>query len=500
MNNHFDIGAALRAFAAPPGSIGFGRLLGVAATMTVLLVSGGAHARGAPESFADLAERLQPAVVNISTTQNVRAPAMRDIVPKPPPGSPFEDLFRDFFERQRRGEGERRRRVTSLGSGFIVDPSGFVVTNNHVISQADEITVILNDKREFPAEVIAHDTKTDLAVLKIEADEPLTAVVFGDSDKVRVGDWVLAIGNPFGLGNTVTAGILSARGRDINAGPYDDFLQTDAPINRGNSGGPLFNMNGEVIGVNTAIFSPSGGSVGIGFAVPASVAQPVIMQLREFGRTRRGWLGVRIQKVDDVLAESLGLDEARGALVADVTRDSPAEAAGMETGDVIIEFDGKDVPEMRNLPQLVAATEIGKAVDVVVLRNERRLTLKVQIAELEEADVMLATATTSERTSVEAASLGMTFAAITPDLRERFELNEDARGVVVTDVDPDSAAGERGIRPGDVILEVSLEKVATPAEVLRKVEEAHEADRRSVLLLVDRGGDQRFVGVEFERG
>ena len=499
VNDYFDHRAAPRALAFARGSIGMGRLLYALAALAVFFFSSGAFARPAPDSFADLVEKLTPAVVNISTAQRVRSPEMRDLMPKPPPGSPFEDLFHDFFERQQPGNRERKRKITSLGSGFVIDPSGYVVTNNHVITQADEITVVLNDGRQFPAKVIGHDTKTDLAVLKIDTDEPLAAVVFGDSDEVRVGDWVLAIGNPFGLGNTVTAGILSARGRDINAGPYDDFLQTDAPINRGNSGGPLFNMQGEVIGINTAIFSPSGGSVGIGFAVPTTIAKRVIAQLREYGRTRRGWLGVRIQRVDDVLAESLGLEKPRGALVAAVTPDSPAEAAGIETGDVIIEFDGRDIPEMRNLPRIVATTKIGKTVDVLVLRKERKLTLEVEIAELDEEEVVLASAG-SEPSSAEAISLGMTFATITPNLRERFDLGEEALGVVVTDVAPDSAAAERGIRPGDVILEVGLEKVDTPAEVLEKVEAAHEAKRKSVLLLVDRGGDQRFVGVELEQG
>ena len=496
-----EIRAAPSVPAAPRGPVGVGRVLGAVATLAVLFASGAADARGAPNSFADLAERLTPAVVNISTTQKVSAPGGREFMPKPPPGSPFEDLFREFFERQRRGEGERQRRVTSLGSGFIIDPSGYVVTNNHVISQADEITVVLHDKRQFPATVVGRDAKTDLAVLKIDVGEPLTSVAFGDSDVLRVGDWLLAIGNPFGLGNTVTAGILSARGRNINAGPYDDFLQTDAPINRGNSGGPLFNMDGEVIGINTAIFSPSGGSVGIGFAVPTAIAQRVIKQLREFGHTRRGWLGVRIQRVDDVLAESLGLDSAMGALVADVSPDSPAEAAGMEIGDVIIEFDGKDIPEMRALPRAVAVTEIGKDVEVMVLRKERRLALRVQIAELDESEVVLASATDSEvPSSARANSLGMTLATITPKLREQFSLDEGASGVVVTEVDPSSTSGERGIRPGDIILEVGLEKVDTPAEVLSRVKAARETKRKSVLLLVDRDGDQRFVGVEFDEG
>ncbi len=498
MKTDRDYGAARRHLAVPRGEIGVARALGVLAAVVVFFASGAAYARGAPESFADLAERLTPAVVNIATTQSVPSQTP-EMTPQVPPGSPFEDMFRDFLERQQRGEREQRRHVTSLGSGFIIDASGYVVTNNHVIAEADEITVVLNDERRFPAKVLGRDAKTDLAVLKIETDESLPFLTFGDSDAIRVGDWVIAIGNPYGLGNTVTAGIISARGRDINAGPYDDFLQTDASINRGNSGGPLFNLDGKIIGVNTAIFSPSGGSVGIGFAVPSVLARSVIDQLLEYGRTRRGWLGVRIQVVTDEIAEGLGLDSLRGALVADVMPDSPAEAAGVETGDVILEFDGTVIPEMRDLPRVVAATKIGKSVDVVVLRTGREQTLEVTIAELEEGPAMVAAAV-RDSPPAEAKALGMTLAVITAELRERYDLGAEAEGVVVTEVEPGGGGAERGIRPGDVILEVGLEEVGSPSDVVAKVKKADDAKRKSVLLLLDRGGDQRFVAVEIGKG
>ncbi|HJS32758.1 MAG TPA: Do family serine endopeptidase, partial [Alphaproteobacteria bacterium] len=326
-----------------------------------------AQGRGNPpaQGFADLAERLLPAVVNISTTQTVRQDRNQQQgpqqgpqgerrrgpeVPQFPPGSPFEEFFREFFDRQGRPDAPPRR-TQSLGSGFVIDSTGYVVTNNHVIAEADEIKVILHDDTQLAAKVIGRDPKTDLAVLKVEPSKPLTAVKFGNSDQTRVGDWVVAIGNPFGLGGTVTAGIVSARARDINAGPYDDFIQTDASINRGNSGGPMFNLAGEIIGINTAIYSPSGGSVGIGFAIPANLAKPVIDQLRVSGKVRRGWLGVQIQSVTDEIAESLGLNKARGALVARVTENSPAAKGKIESGDVILKFDGKDVTEMRRLPR-----------------------------------------------------------------------------------------------------------------------------------------------------
>lgn len=499
MTNSFPCRAAPDAVAAPRGAIGFARLIGLCVALAAVIFASAAQARGAPESFADLAEKLTPAVVNISSAQTVTAAQAPNVMPQVPPGSPFEDLFRDFFDRQQRGKPESKRSVTSLGSGFIIDPEGYVVTNNHVISEADKITVVLNDDRQFPAKLIGHDPKTDLALLKIDAGEPLPAVSFGDSDAVRVGDWVVAIGNPFGLGNTVTAGILSARGRNINAGPYDDFLQTDAPINKGNSGGPLFNMDGEVIGVNTAIFSPSGGSVGIGFSVPSKIASPVIQQLHDYGRTRRGWLGVRIQTVKDDMVEAFGLDKARGALVADVTPDSPAAKAGIETGDVILSFNGVDIPEMRELPRVVANAEIGKTAKVIVMRKGTEHTLEVEIGELQEGETEVAAVTPEQEPTPTVEALGMTLSGLTYDLRERFNLDESAQGVVVTEVDPEGSAAKRGIHPGDVILEVGLEGVSTPGEVVSKVKEASNSSRKSVLLLLERAGDQRFVAVDIDQ-
>ena len=336
------------------------------ALLLIVAVGTPASAASVPASFADIVERIAPAVVNISTTKALSRGNLP--FPEPPPGSPFEDFFREFFDQEQNPENVPRR-TSSLGSGFVVDPEGYVVTNNHVIAEADQISVVFSDERSYEATLVGRDPKTDIALLKIEPDEPLAAVTFADSDTVRVGDWMIAIGNPFGLGSTVTAGIVSARSRDIRSGPYDDFLQVDAPINRGNSGGPSFNLDGEVIGINTAIFSPSGGNVGIGFAIPANLALPVIESLKADGRVTRGWLGVRIQTVTDEIAESLGLEDAEGALVASVTPDGPAEDAQIQPGDVILEFDHKPIDRMRGLPRIVAETPIGKEVEVVVWRR-----------------------------------------------------------------------------------------------------------------------------------
>ncbi|MCH8091758.1 MAG: DegQ family serine endoprotease [Proteobacteria bacterium] len=450
-----------------------------------------ARAQAAPESFADLAERLLPAVVNISSTQVSRERSQRGPeIPQFPPGSPFEDWFRDFLERNR--PESTPRRVNSLGSGFIIDPSGYIVTNNHVIEEADEITVILQDDTNLKATIVGRDKKTDLALLKVETDKPLTAVEWGDSNKSRVGDWVVAIGNPFGLGGTVTAGIISARARDINSGPYDDYLQTDASINRGNSGGPMFNIEGEVIGVNTAIFSPSGGSVGIGFAIPSALAKTVIDQLRKHGRTRRGWLGVRIQTVTEEIAESLGLEKARGALVAGVTDGGPAKESGIEAGDVILRFDDKEVSGMRKLPRIVAETPIDKAVEVVLWRKGEKKVIDVTIGELKE-DVALKAGEDKDSGQGTVSMLGLTLSVITPKLRERFKLDDETKGIIVTRVKNGSVAKKKGIRKGDVILEVSQDKVETPGDVKSMVEKARSAKRKSVLLLIERQNDQRFV-------
>nr|MBX2854429.1 Do family serine endopeptidase [Paracoccaceae bacterium] len=394
--------------------------LGVAA-LTVGAVTAPTFAQdNRPVSFADLAERLSPAVVNISTAQTVNRPNRP--MPQLPPGSPFREFFEDFFDR-RGGEGGGPNRVQSLGSGFVIDGDGFVVTNNHVIEEADEIEVNFSDGSSLPAVLIGRDPKTDIALLKVEPPEPLEFVNFGESEAARVGDWVVAIGNPFGLGGSVSAGIISARNRDINAGPYDDFIQTDAAINRGNSGGPLFNMAGEVIGVNTAIISPSGGSIGIGFSVPSAIATAVVEQLRSFGETRRGWLGVRIQSVDETIAESLGLDDAMGALVSEVTEDGPAEEAGLESGDVILTFDGQNIESMRDLPRIVAETEVGKTVDVEILRRGSRDTVQVAIALLEEERFESTEADTAGDDDSTASMLGMVLEPLTPDSRRRFDIS-----------------------------------------------------------------------------
>jgi serine protease Do len=482
-------------------------LLAAATLVIAFSFISAASARGAPDSFADLAERLLPAVVNISTTQVVqqRQKQKREVpMPQFPPGSPFEDFFKDFFDRQERGEGNddgkpRSRRATSLGSGFIIDPSGIVITNNHVIAEADEINVILTDGTKLVAKLIGTDPKTDIAVLQVKPEKPLPHVSFGSSRKARVGDWVMAIGNPFGLGGSVTAGIISARARNINAGPYDDFIQTDASINRGNSGGPLFNMDGEVIGINTAIFSPTGGSVGIGFSVPSDMARTVVSQLREFGRTRRGWLGVRIQPVSDEIAESLGLDGAKGALVASVFDDGPAREAGILAGDVILKFDNKVVPHVRQLPRIVADTVIGKDIDVEVWRKGEIVKLQVQVGELKEEKVVVAKAKAgpeADTSTIDA--LGMTLSSMTDDLRKRFEVREGVAGVVVTKVETDSAAAEKGIRPGDIIVEVGQEEVSSPDEVVDKVTAVQESKRKSVLILLQRAEDLRFVALRLK--
>lgn len=479
------------------------RWLASLVVLVVLAVGQGiapVQARQAPESFADLAEKLLPAVVNISTTQSLtgeRGPQM----PQFPPGSPFEDFFREFFDRQQ--APSMPRRATSLGSGFIIAADGFIVTNNHVIEGAEEVTVILQDDTALKAEIIGRDPKTDVAVLKVTTDRKLPFVTFGDSDKARVGDWVIAIGNPFGLGGSVTAGIISARARNINAGPYDNFLQTDASINRGNSGGPLFNMKGEVIGVNTAIYSPAGGgSVGIGFATPSNLASAVISDLREYGEVKRGWLGVRIQTVTEEIADSLGLDRPRGALVASVQEGGPAAEAGIQAGDVILTWDGDDIREMRNLPNAVAESEIGAAVDVEVWRDGARQTVQVTVAELEEeAEAAFATEENGAAPSDPAAgsdipALGMSVQPLDDQARAAFQIPEDvSRGVVVADLSVDSDAAEKGIRPGDVIAEVNQKPVTTADEIRAQVDAARTAGRKSVLLMVQSEAGSRFVAV-----
>ena len=477
--------------------------------MALMLASATAHAKAAPDSFADLAEKLLPAVVNISTTQVVEGRSGPQM-PQLPPGSPFEDFFKEFFDRnQQHSPNRRQRKATSLGSGFIIDidknGSAYVITNNHVIQDADEITVILQDNDSLKAELIGRDAKTDIAVLRVKSKKKLASVGFGNSDDARVGDWVVAIGNPFGLGGTVTAGIISARGRDINSGPYDNFIQTDASINRGNSGGPLFNMQGQVIGINSAIYSPSGGSVGIGFSIPSSGAQPVINQLIKYGEVKRGWLGVHIQNVTEEIAETLGLKNAMGALVASLIKGGPAEKSGLKAGDVILEFDGKEVPQMRKLPRIVAETEVDKPVKVVVWRDGKKLTVDVTVGKLDEAE-MAAETTGGEKGDVPTGGdkmvdpLGVTLAELTPALRQRFKLDEEARGVVVTEVADDGIAFEKGIRPGDLIVEVSQEEVTSPDQVIEKIDAARKEGSKRILLLIEGQSGLRFVALSIEKG
>jgi len=471
----------------------------------VLMAASVAHAAPAPDSFADLSEKLLPAVVNISTTQTLKNSDRGMEMPQFPPGSPFDELFKDFLERHGGGgQDARPQKVTSLGSGFIIDPAGLVVTNNHVIADADEITVTLQDGQAFKAELVGTDTKGDIALLRIKANKPLPAVSFGNSDQMRVGDWVLAIGNPLGLGGTVTAGIVSARSRNINAGSYDDFIQTDAAINKGNSGGPLFNIKGEVIGINTAIYSQSGGSIGIGFAIPANQAQKIVVDLQKYGKTRRAWLGVHIQTVTDDIAESLGLKDHGGALVADVTPNGPAAKAGLKSGDVILKFDGKDINEYARLPLIVSETPINKEVEVGILRDGKRQTIKVVVAELpddkdiEQAQNDKPSSKQKDTNGGNVANLGFSVTPVTPALREKFDLPADAKGLVVTDVKANSAAAERGLRPGDVILEAGQEPVKSLTDLNGKIDAAKKADRKSVLLLVQSDGALRFLPLKVD--
>jgi len=477
-----------------------------------------AAARPGPDGFADLAAKLLPAVVNISTTQTVKPERPSERTPghtpgrtpgrsELPPGSPFEQFFKDFFDHNGRlGDDPdlRPRKATSLGSGFVIDPSGYIVTNNHVIADADQITVILHDNTNLKAEVVGRDTMTDIAVLRVKTDEKLVAATWGDSEKARVGDWVLAIGNPFGLGGSVTAGILSARQRDINSGPYDDFLQTDAAINRGNSGGPMFNMDGQVIGINTAIYSPSGGSIGIGFAIPSDLAKEVVAELigEPDHTVHRGWLGVRIQAVTGEIAESLGLAKAHGALVAGVNDNGPAQKSGIQPGDVILSFDGKPVADMHHLPQLVAETRAGKTVPVALWRKRRQVMLQVTVGKLDET-VQVAAKAPAKRKPPSADTgtlkmLGLTLSNITPDLKDQFSLS-DAKGVVVVDVTKDSPAAEKGLRPGDVIMEASQDEIKSTSQVAGKIADAKSAGRKSILLLVERKGDLRFVALRLDK-
>jgi len=481
---------------------------------TAWLAPAPALAKG-PDSLADLAAQVSDAVVNISATQTVESKRGKGgdvapgLPPGLPPGAPFDDLFEEFFKR-RQGQGgpdfaPRGRKSASLGSGFVIDAAGLVITNNHVIADANEVTVIFNDGQKLKAEIVGKDQKVDVAVLRVKPEKPLKAVKFGDSDKARVGDWVLAVGNPFGLGGSVTAGIVSARNRNIDSGPYDNYIQTDASINKGNSGGPLFNLDGEVIGINTAILSPSGGSVGIGFATPANTVSPVIEQLQKFGETRRGWLGVRIQNVDDAIAENLGLGSTRGALVAGVDDKGPSKPAGLKAGDVIVKFDGKAIKESRDLPKLVAATPVGKEIELVIVRGGKEQTKTIKLGRLEDGEKIASRGDSGgdsgepESTGAKSA-LGLEFSRLSDELRSRYQIKDSVKaGVLITSVDPRSDAAEKRLRPGEILLEINQEAVSDPAEAVKKIKALKDAGKKTALLIVANGqGDTHFVALSLE--
>ena len=459
-----------------------------------------AAALGAPESFADLATQISPSVVNITTSSIVAASTEGG--PMVPPGSPFEQFFKDFQDQQGQpGQGDENappRRSEALGSGFVISEDGYIVTNNHVIEGADEISIEFYSGEKLDAKVVGTDLNTDIALLKVESKKPLPFVKFGDSDLMRVGDWVMAMGNPLGQGFSVSAGIVSARNRALS-GTYDDFLQTDAAINRGNSGGPLFNMDGQVIGVNTAILSPNGGSIGIGFSMASNVVSKVTDQLRQYGETRRGWLGVRIQDVTPDVAEAMGIDKAQGALVTDVP-EGPAKVAGMQAGDVIVNFDGTDVSDTRELVRKVADTDIGKATQVVVLREGKTQTLTITLGRREEAETATVPAAAAAPTEPQSqAMLGLTVTPLTADTVEKMGLPAGSEGLAVMAVDPASEAYAKGLREGDLITEAGQQKVVTLGDLDTRITEAREAGRKSLLLLVRRDGDPRFVALSVEK-
>jgi len=490
----------------------FGRRSMMRAALTILLLLASASGRAeAPEStpfseiFAQLATKLVGVVVNISTTQATAVPPPKggQEAQLPAPGAPLDEFFRDFFGEKGApgGANPSAPQAASLGSGFIIDPSGLIVTNNHVIANAEQITVTLSDNSTLQAEVIGRDSVSDLALLKIEPKAPLPAATWGDSTKTRVGDWVLAIGNPFGLGGTVTSGIISATARDIHSGPYDDFLQTDASINRGNSGGPMFNLSGEVIGINTAIFSPSGGSIGIGFAIPSAFARPIIDQLKATGKVERGWIGAHIQPVSEEIAEAVGLDKSRGAMIAGVDPGSPASQAKLQPGDVILAFDGKPIDRSRQLPRLVADTPPDKLVRLSMWRDGKEQEVEVKVAALNPNRPPPPPAEPEKPKpppSVDA--LGLKLTKLTAELRKQFSLPETAKGVVITEVPKNSAAAAQGLRPGDLVVAVAHDPVRSLEDVQQKVAAAKKGGHKNALVQVEREGNTRFIALPFEAG
>jgi serine protease Do len=465
----------------------------------VLIVAQAIAVLAKPESLAPLAEQISPSVVNITTSTVVEGrTGPQGIVPE---GSPFEDFFREFRDRNNGGNGERPRRSSALGSGFVISEDGYVVTNNHVIDGADEITIEFFSGKELIAKVIGTDPNTDIALLKVEADSPLPYVTFGDSNKARVGDWVIAMGNPLGQGFSVSAGIVSARNRALS-GTYDDYIQTDAAINRGNSGGPLFNMDGQVIGVNTAILSPNGGSIGIGFSMASNVVTRVVDQLKEYGETRRGWLGVRIQDVTQDVADAMGLAKATGALITDVP-EGPAKEAGLLTGDVIMSFDGVEVADTRALVRQVGNSPVGASVRVTVMREGKSQTVKVVLGRREDADSEEPAATPEDAPQdapAQTSMLGLILTPLTDEIREELGADAGTDGLAVTEVDEASEAFEKGLRIGDIITEAGQQKVTSIADLEARIEAAQDAGRKSLLLLVRRAGDPRFVALTLDNG